>query len=261
MLQRIVYSYLFSVLLTFLATKAEDAVSGQSAPHSKIHFGPMSMPAINIKPSMTLDEAQKAIDCEAFMAPIRDKRANCLRRSNTTEVDICTYFASDYEFIVPFLVHHLMLGVSHVFIYNNDERISWYNHPAVQCMIAEQFVEIIPWMGEMRLLKGLNTCYKKRIPEIRGKSISEPHKLVNTWGANFDIDEMLVLHQHKCIGQLLENVKAPTLAINWAFFIPEAPLSAFGRTGNLAFMPARDYDLHGVVLPHDRLLKRMFENQ
>lgn len=214
-----------------------------------------------MSPKITLEEAQKEIDCEEFMQPIRERRSRCRAKTEDVEADVCVYFASDYDFIVPFLVHHLALGFSHIIIFNNDDRVGWYNHPAVTCMMAERMVEIQPWLGDSRLLKGLNACFKKRIPELRGKNIEQPQNLLNVWGANFDIDEMLVLHDHECVGELLQDVKAPTLAVNWAFFVPEYPLDNFGRTGNLAFMPPRDYDLHGVVLPHDRLQKRMYENQ
>lgn len=204
-----------------------------------------------------------SVNCSAFMQPIRAKRDKCLQSSGTTEVDICVYFASDYEFIVPFLAHHLSLGAKHIIIYNNDEKVAWYRHPAVLCMVAEGMVEIQPWFGEKELMKGLNHCFRKGIPLLHGVTHDPKHKdkLMNVWGANFDIDEMLVLHKHQCMAHLLQTVEAPTLALNWAFFVPELPLSDFARTGNLAHMPKHSYDLHGVVLPHDKLLRRMYENQ
>lgn len=207
-------------------------------------------------------EAQLSVNCESFLQPIKARREKCLSSSEGTEVDICVYFASDYEFVVPFLAHHLSLGARHIFIYNNDERVAWYRHPAVLCMLAEEMVQIQPWFGERALMPGLNHCFKKSIPTIRGFSHEQnTDELSNIWGANFDIDEMLVLHKHQCMTHLLRSVQAPTLALNWAFFVPDLPLSDFTRTGNLAFMPKRDYDLHGVALPHDKLQRRMYENQ
>jgi hypothetical protein len=208
---------------------------------------------------ITLEEAQEKIDCKAFLQPIHARRQPCLD-AHKAEVDVCVYFASDYEFLIPFLVHHLALGAGHIFIYNNDDKVAWHRHPAVLCLLAEQMVEIQPWYGERALMKGLDHCSRKNIPESRGINEKEMHKLNHVWVANFDIDEMLVLHTHSCMAALLENVDASSLALNWAFFTPELPLDDFARTGNLAFMPKRDYDLHGVVLPHDKLLKRMYEN-
>ena len=75
-------------------------------------------------------EAQLKVDCKAFLEPIKARRDQCLQSSGDTEVDICVYFASDYEFVVPFLAHHLSLGAKHIFVYNNDEKEAWYRHPA-----------------------------------------------------------------------------------------------------------------------------------
>jgi hypothetical protein len=212
--------------------------------------------------AVTLAEAQEKIDCEAFLEPIQARRESCLAAHNgTAEVDICVYFASDYEFLVPFLVHHLALGARHIFIYNNDDKVRWYQHPAILCLLAEQLVEVQPWYGDRALMKGLDHCAKRKIPDSMGIRHEEGKMPPHVWAANFDIDEMLVLHTHTCMAALLEHVDSASVALNWAFFTPESPLSNFGRTGNLAFMPKRDYDLHGVVLPHDKLLRRMYENE
>mmetsp|Transcript_1340 Transcript_1340/g.2173 ORF Transcript_1340/g.2173 Transcript_1340/m.2173 type:complete len:389 (+) Transcript_1340:54-1220(+) len=218
-------------------------------------------------PVTSIAEAQIAIDCPAFLQPIMKRRNSCLASHNGTEVDVCVYFASDYEFLIPFLVHHLSLGASHIFVYNNDDKIAWYRHPAILCLIAEGIVQIQPWFGEKALMKGLNHCFRHSIPEIRGKHFEKDNmELMNIWGANFDVDEMLVLHKHTCMAELVKYYQAPTLALNWAFFVPErspsAGLSDFGRTGNIKHMPAdhNNYDLHGVLLPHDKLLRRMYEN-
>lgn len=204
----------------------------------------------------TVAEAQLSVNCSAFLQPIMERRESCTRNEKT-EVDVCVYFASDYEFVMPFLVHHLALGAKNIFIYNNDEKVAWYRHPAVVCLMATKTVHIQPWYGEGALMHGLNHCYHKNIPVVR----PEKADLLNVWAANFDIDEMLVLHKHQCLPHLLSTVQAPSLALNWAFFVPEYPLNEFTTTGNLAFMPKRDYDLHGVVLPHDKLQRRQYENQ
>ena len=63
------------------------------------------------------------------------------------------------------------------------------------------------------------------------------------------------------MADLLATIDAPSSALNWAFFIPEYPLNDFTRTSNLMYMPKSDYDLHGVVLPHDKLQRRQYENK
>jgi hypothetical protein len=208
--------------------------------------------------------ASQSIDCAAFIAPIRQRRSSCVS-NHTEQVDLCVYFASDYQFVVPFLVHHLSIGVSHIFIYNNDEKVAWYNHPAVLCLVAEEWVDIQPWFGEKVLHKGLDHCYHTLIPDKRSfkKEKDKQLALNHIWGANFDIDEMLVLHKHQCFADILVDLKAPSLAVNWAFFVPEAPLNDFSRSGNIKDLP-QGHRLHEtvnhIILPHDILIRRMHEN-
>lgn len=216
----------------------------------------------------TIASAQLLVDCETLMKPIREKRQTC-QSAVEDQVDICVYFASDYNFVIPFLVHHLSLGVNRIWMYNNDEKVPWYNHPSVLCMIAENMVDVQPWFGENALHKGLNHCYFNRIQEVAKK---EKKNDTNVWGAVFDIDEMLVLHNDKCINEFVHNKHAPSVAVNWAFFTPEGPkISDFGRTGNVAFMrhdpyigsasaPRREKLASQIILPHDMLTKRMYEN-
>ena len=176
-------------------------------------------------------------------------------------------------------------------MYNNDESVQWYNHPTVMCMIAEQMVVIQPWWGQNVLHKALNHCFFNMITDAANR---EKRDLTRTWGAVFDIDEMLVLHKHTCINTFVEDIagkekKAPGVSVNWAFFTPEGPkLDNFGRTGLVAYtnltgssdqatsqphggevIPHSGTGSHhgrhhtrkhqAIVLPHERLVRRMFE--
>jgi len=84
-------------------------------------------------------------DCDSFLSPILTRRDACLYGPNHhhhhhdtaasqsaastigTIVDLCVAFSSEYEFILPFLVHHLSMGVNHIVIYNNDIYVEWYD--------------------------------------------------------------------------------------------------------------------------------------
>jgi hypothetical protein len=207
---------------------------------------------------------------------VHQKRNACLNNS-THVVDMCVYFASDYNYIIPFLAHHFALGFHKIFIYNNDENVQWYNHPAVLCFLEHEMIEIQPWFGENALMKGLDHCYFSRIEDNYKyeltNEVPKPYTLPAKpvlWGANFDIDEMLVLHQHQCIGNFVEKYEAPSIALNWAFFTPEYPMTKFGRTANTAYLPQEHRDLvhyrktnkhEGILLPHEMLLRRMHENK
>jgi hypothetical protein len=254
----------------------------------------------------TVSEAQVVIDCNSIIDVIKEKQEKCSLNSSA-EVDLCVYFASDYNFVIPFLIHHLSLGFSKIYMYNNDEKVAWYNHPTVLCLVAENYVDIQPWFGENVLHKALNHCFK-RINENRNTTIQSKN-----WAAVFDIDEMLVLHNHSCVNNFIDDQKlAPSIAINWAFFTPEYPVSKYGRTGNIRHMPSdvlsrlnhidakdqnnvnainnnaliinnnnnnnnnnskdnsNNIDIAAlteqqqkdiIVLPHDILIRRMFENE
>lgn len=228
----------------------------------------------------SISHSQQSIDCQAFMKPILERHQRCVRNSSHV-VDICVYFAADYNYVIPFIAHHLALGFSKIIIYNNDEKVQWYNHPTVLCYLAHKVIEIQPWFGENALMKGLDNCYKYRIGEAHRdvsknpKDVPEPlvprttaGKDLHVWGANFDIDEMLILHQDQCIGNFVERYPAPSIALNWAFFTPEFPLSDFARTGNTAFLSKEHKELINyqsdrhdpILLPHEMLVRRMFEN-
>ena len=88
--------------------------------------------------------AVPGFDCDSFLRPILTRRDACLSGSNHhhhhhhhdtsshteasiigTIVDVCVTFNSEYEFILPFLVHHLSMGVNHIVIYNNDIYVEW----------------------------------------------------------------------------------------------------------------------------------------
>ena len=242
---------------------------------------------------LPVSHAQHSIDCAAFLQPIQEKRLNCLNNAtannNNHIVDICVYFASDYNYLIPFLAHHLALGAHRIFIYNNDEKVQWYHHPTITCLLEHRLIEIQPWFGENVLMKGLDHCYHERIPDsyqrdIQANDVQIKHnKKVDTrsssnklsippnlpsqpilWASNFDVDEMLVLHKHTCLNTFVSLYNAPSIALNWAFFTPEYPLTDYSRTGNIDYMPIEHRSMishYPLVLPHEMLIRRMHENE
>ena len=63
-------------------------------------------------------------------------------------------------------------------MYNNDEKVAWYHHPSIMCLISENWVDIQPWFGENGLMKGLNHCFKTRIGPARNNNKTI---LTHTW--------------------------------------------------------------------------------
>lgn len=181
--------------------------------------------------SSGIAESIPSIDCDTFLRPIREKRNTCKAATPDHEVDVCLYFSSDYEFLMPFIVHYLGLGVSHIWIYNNDKVATWYNNPALSCFFAEEMISIQPWVGENIMLQAQDHCYSM-IPTLR--KWQNPKAAVDTnklWGFVVDVDELIVLHNDSCLNTFVSTRNAPGVAVTWAMFLPELPLTNKTRLG------------------------------
>lgn len=231
----------------------------------------------------TNDPKNKPFNCSKILTPILEKRKLC-KKQTSTEVDICTVFAEDYHFMIPFLIHHLSIGFEKIHVYNNDLKSSWYLHPTVLCLSAADLITIVPWPGDGEFLNGLNHCHRARVLERRGYTYGKDLQNRQLWMAIFDIDEMLVLHPPSttdnsnfnrnlvCINSLLDEYPgASQIGINWAMYVPVAPFSDYAIFGNPQQIPPHhkekllSYDRANdtiplVILPHDMLHQRMREN-
>lgn len=195
--------------------------------------------------------ASRLIDCDGLVRTISDSRNECVNTAEHT-VDLCLYFAQDYEYLIPNLVHHLGLGFSHIRIYNNDEVEHWFNHPTITCLIANDLISIQPWHGVNLVHSALDHCFESI---SRHYSDADP---MTVWGAVFDADEFLVLHKERCVSKFVEPMKAPGISINWAFFVPALPWSNYSIFGDTTGL--RPTDGTNILLPHDILVRRKPEN-
>jgi hypothetical protein len=149
----------FFVFLTILVSQTvsihcnelltKDSILNVTSSHMGHHHN-----STNVHGHSKKDKFHDGIDCPAFLAPIKSKRNACLANA-TEEVDMCVYFASDYNYILPFLIHYLSLGFSNIWIYNNDDHAAWYKHPAIMCLMRDNYINIQPWFGENALLEGI----------------------------------------------------------------------------------------------------------
>lgn len=79
-------------------------------------------------------------DCAMFINPIIQQRDICFINASSLystftnsvnddpivpTIDLCVSFNGEYEFILPFLIHHLSIGIQHIIIYNNDILVEW----------------------------------------------------------------------------------------------------------------------------------------
>jgi hypothetical protein len=192
--------------------------------------------------------------CDLFLAPIIKRHDSCMRATSNTTVDVCLSFSTDVEFLIPFIVHYLGLGAYRVIIYNNDPNFAWYLHPTIACLISSEMLVIQPWPGEGVGLQAYDHCFFK---------IIEVHKkvnLLNSWGAVFDADEFLVLHNdQKCINSFVASREVPGLMIGWAFYFPTFPLKDYGLTSRLLGNGSKASEMYAdsaLVFPPELLTMR-----
>jgi hypothetical protein len=207
------------------------------------------------EPIFTNDAQLDIFDrCGLFLAPIIKRHLSCMKTTSNTTVDVCLSFSTDVEFLIPFIVHYLGLGAYRVIIYNNDESLAWYRHPTITCLVSSQMLVIQPWPGEGAGLQAYDHCFFKIIEGNRKVSS------LNSWGAVFDVDEFLVLHNgQKCINSFVASREVPGLMVGWASYFPTFPLEGYGLTSRLIGNGSEASGMYGdsaLVIPHELLTMR-----
>lgn len=157
--------------------------------------------------------------CDDLINWVIKKQTSCMKQSNTI-AEVCLEFSSDYEYLWPFLIHHLSIGFSRIHLYNNDrDPIKLYSDAGIGCLAESGFLHIKPWPGAGVQNDIQNDCFKM-IKSYTSKE-SDSRRPTDIWGANIDVDEYIVLHKNKCIGELLDQYpSAPAIVFNWAMFPP-----------------------------------------
>jgi hypothetical protein len=264
----------FSIFLLALLRHADS-----QHPHGVSSVGYTGKPKKVIGTAINVG-AYNDFNCSRLLYPVLQNRTRCFDQSKT-EVDLCVVFATDYHYIIPFLVHYLALGVHRVHLYNNDQTLAWYLHPSIVCLVQAGLVEIQPWRGAGEYNDMMADCWKRKVLEPRGLNVESARNRDNLWMGIFDVDEMMVLHNHQCLNSMLDDYpNAPAVAFDWAFFLPPYddtsartarakdadPLSIFG---NIKSMPDDHFELINyprptaespmVIFPHDMTIMRRFE--
>eukprot|EP01041_Mallomonas_annulata_P001940 gene1940-3764_t len=165
------------------------------------------------------DKKSNACNCNKLLENIYANQRNCNDKSSTI-VEICLEFSSDYEYLWPFLHHHYSLGFSRIHLYNNDpDPKRLYTDPGIGCLAESGLLHIKPWPGYGVQLEVQNDCFNV-IKDFRSRESSDK-SLSTIWGANIDVDELVMLHKHTCIGEFLDSFPtAPGVILNWAMYPP-----------------------------------------
>jgi hypothetical protein len=129
---------------------------------------------------------------------------------------ICTYARGEEAYIDEWTDYHLAIGYAKIFVYDNnkDNELKFWRNDR---RLGDSRIAIVHWPKNVDNLRAHVDCAER--------AIAKNH----TGAAFFDIDEFLVLRQHKDVASLLyDNCQAGELSINWYLF---------GSGGHLTFNP------------------------
>lgn len=133
------------------------------------------------------------------------------------KVILCAIVKMEGRYLEEFCSYYEKLGFDEIILYDNNT----YGTPMsdleqedqkIMTSIASEKVKIVPWRNKK----------DQQIP-VYNLQLQALRKNEDTWGAFFDIDEFLVLKQHKSIKDFIEqivtkNPQAAAVAINWYMF-------------------------------------------
>eukprot|EP00529_Nitzschia_sp_RCC80_P042869 CAMPEP_0113464936 /NCGR_PEP_ID=MMETSP0014_2-20120614/13468_1 /TAXON_ID=2857 /ORGANISM="Nitzschia sp." /LENGTH=339 /DNA_ID=CAMNT_0000357053 /DNA_START=237 /DNA_END=1253 /DNA_ORIENTATION=- /assembly_acc=CAM_ASM_000159 len=132
--------------------------------------------------------------------------------SNRT-VSICAVVKNEEAYIDEWWSYYKALGVSALYLYENDETPSLYQWASIQntSSFATVHYTHYPTRDKSRPQEmAYLDCMKRAL--FHG----------HTWSANFDIDEYLMMYKHKHIVDLLdEYVVSGSVAFHWKMFDPD----------------------------------------
>lgn len=127
--------------------------------------------------------------------PIRQKPYNFV---------ICSIFKNEAKYLVEWLEFHRLIGVDHIFLYNNFSEDNYLN--VLQKYITEGFVSLKEWPYEKGQISAYEDCYK------RVKSQSK-------WIMFLDLDEFICLKYETNIKDwVLKYERYPSVILYWLMF-------------------------------------------
>jgi hypothetical protein len=126
-----------------------------------------------------------------------------LRSTSTPQTAaICTIALHEEPYIDEWIQYHLKLGFDHIYVYDNSPANPLQHLP----QRYPQQVTVIPFPGPQRQMPS----YRHFVRQFRHR---------HTWAAFIDVDEFVVLRQHKHIlGLLQEYCPRGALGLHWVIF-------------------------------------------
>ena len=121
------------------------------------------------------------------------------------KVAICGIFKNEARYLKEWLDFHLVVGVSHFYLYNNNSEDDYLS--ILQPYITSGVVELIDWPKEHSQMDAYRDCIKRYSTEAQ-------------WIGFIDIDEFVVPNEFDNIYDFLKkyNNKRPAVMIYWKIF-------------------------------------------
>lgn len=119
-------------------------------------------------------------------------------------VSICAIFKNEGQYLKEWLEYHLLIGVDHFFLYNNNSSDNYYD--VLKKYIKEDKVTLIDWPYNQAQIEAYYDCIEK-------------YRDMSNWIGIIDIDEFVVPRKDNSIKQLLDRyTKYPALLLYWRLF-------------------------------------------
>ncbi len=120
-------------------------------------------------------------------------------------VSVCAIFKDEAEFLKEWLEYHLMVGVEHFYLYNNNSEDEYQK--ILQPYIDKNLVTLVDW----KPLQAQMAAYRNAIEQFSGET---------RWMGFIDIDEFIVPLKGSNIYDVLRpfNQKAGAVLVYWKFF-------------------------------------------
>lgn len=126
------------------------------------------------------------------------------KRDFKYKVSLCLIFKDEGPYLKEWLEYHLLIGVDHFYLYNNNSEDNF--REVLAPYVEKGIVTLIDFPEQYAQIKAYRDCYEKTKNETE-------------WLGYIDADEYVNLIKHNSIKDLLDSVKLyPSLYLNWHMF-------------------------------------------
>lgn len=163
---------------------------------------------------------QHVVDCSLLIETIQQSRKSCQSGHAMVSLHLCTEIENQYEYILPYIFHHLARGVEKVWILNSSPR-NWSSHPSILCLLQHNLISIHSWTkrsGDVSKSYGVNFCFLGLLePAVAKTRVLVNDSEVVPWGLFSEVNEFVIVHsklsQDHCLGSIVEKGIAKDAAV------------------------------------------------